>query len=554
MDRPPQENPGARNNEAVNSDEIETIAFDPTREQTMMHVGGVLNDRYLIMRELSSGGFGKVFLAQDQQLHNRPVVVKIQLERAVDDPWFEKKFSEELKALALIDHPGVVGALDSGRTPDGRPFLVMQYIEGHSLRSVITSDGLPLDRAAHIIRQIGQALAAAHNKNIWHRDLKPENIMLQVLPGGDEHVRVIDFGLATIADIAARQQSYTRVAGTVGYMAPEQFTGQPSASTDIYAFGVIAYEMIAGRKPFVASDAVQLNLLQQTGVKVKPSALRPGISEKTERLILHALQYNPKDRPLSASALGDALSQALLGSQPMQSIQMEAMRKQRVRFGWWAGGCAAVLALGLGGLWIYRGRSSGAAVEPPKQVSAAVAPVASLTSSSSDDAVEVAFWNSIGSSGDARLYREYLTKFPNGKFASLAKLKLEAPKAKPASPDSAAQVPTAAGAFPPPEAKDNLPPPRPPVKLSEYSGPNHGNLVWSGNLAPGATLTIQGGVAESGRLIGDLPRVPVVVELLAGDASVMQQPAETSRWDRLVLRNTGSTPLRGLVARWRVTR
>src|SRR5580698_9184647 len=159
MAGPPQgdQGPGPLNRPG-NTDFNETVQFSSSHSQSFVQAGALLNDRYLIVRELSSGGFGKVFLAQDQQLHNRQVVVKIQLDRAIDDPWFEKKFQEELRALALIDHPGVVGALDSSRTPDGRPFLVMQYVEGQSLRSVITSDGLPLDRAANIIRQIGQAL------------------------------------------------------------------------------------------------------------------------------------------------------------------------------------------------------------------------------------------------------------------------------------------------------------------------------------------------------------------------------------------------------------
>ena len=175
-------------NRPTNTDSSETVQFTSSQSQTIVQAGVLLNDRYLIVRELSSGGFGKVFLAQDQQLHNRSVVVKIQLDRAIDDPWFEKKFNEELHALALIDHPGVVGALDSARTPDGRPFLVMQYVEGQPLRAAMASDGMPLDRAANIVRQIGQALSAAHDKGIWHRDLKPENIMLQMLPGGDEPV------------------------------------------------------------------------------------------------------------------------------------------------------------------------------------------------------------------------------------------------------------------------------------------------------------------------------------------------------------------------------
>jgi tRNA A-37 threonylcarbamoyl transferase component Bud32 len=550
------------------------MMIPPTQTQTFVQAGSLLKDRYLIVRELSSGGFGKVFLAQDRQLHNRPVVVKIQLDCAIDDPWFEKKFNEELRALALIDHPGVVGALDSARTPDGRPFLVMQYVEGHPLRSVICADGLPLDRAANIIRQIGQALGAAHNKNIWHRDLKPENIMLQVLPGGDEHVRLIDFGLATIADLAAKQQTHTRIAGSVGYMAPEQFSGQPSAATDIYAFGVIAYEIVTGRKPFVAEDVMQLSVLQRSGVKLKPSALRPGISSLSEKLILHALNYNPNERPASASAFGEALSQALLNSHSSGTIQMATMHTRRVRLGWLAG-ALVVAVLASGAAWIYRGRIFSAPPESPRQanaelaalpatVPAAVPAVPKSGPDNTDEAVELAFWNSIGSSSDPRLYREYLAKYPQGKFASLAKLKLEdqpskpvdahrPPPAAPAQP-SAAAAPAQSANAPVQPAKETVPPLRPVLKPEEYGGPLRGELRWAGSLQPRATLTIQGGKAISGDLTGDLPRVPSTVEALTNGVSVVEQPSAANQWDRVVVRNASSTPVDNVRIRWRVAR
>jgi serine/threonine protein kinase len=549
MDGPAHGDPGSGPfNEAANPELNETVQFPSTQSQTFVQAGSLLNHRYLIVRELSSGGFGKVFLAQDQQLHNRPVVVKIQLDRAIDDPWFEKKFSEELRALALIDHPGVVGALDSARTPDGRPFLVMQYIEGQPLRSAITAEGLPLDRAANIVRQIGQALGAAHEKGIWHRDLKPENIMLQVLPGGDERVRLIDFGLATIAGLAAKHQTATRVSGSPGYMAPEQFSGQPSAATDIYAFGVIAYEMITGRKPFVAEDILQLTVLQRAGVKVKPAALRPGISSKTEKLILHALNYNPNDRPVSAAAFGEALSEALLTSHSSPTIQMIPAQPEAVPFLRVAPWLALAVLAG-GALWMYRARSVAPVPPPPQPDPAGVAHYAAPATA---DPVELAFWNSIGSSNDPRLYREYLAKYPKGQFASIARLKLQVLPLKPAeTPRPPAPAPPQAAQSPP----ASLPAPRPLLKAEEYAGPLRGSLVWTGALEPGATLTIQGGQAAAGNLLGDLPRVPVTVDALAaGGAVIAEPPSAANQFDRVVLRNASPAAIRSVVIRWRVTK
>src|ERR1019366_1320130 len=134
-----------------------------------------------------------------------------------------QKFQQEMEALARIDHPGVVGVLDHGLTAEGKQFLVMQYIEGETLRNALEPGSMDFKRAAGLIRQVGRALAAAHEKGVWHRDLKPENIMLQRL-GGEEHVKLIDFGIAGIQNSQFGGEK-SKVAGTFTYMAPEQFAG-----------------------------------------------------------------------------------------------------------------------------------------------------------------------------------------------------------------------------------------------------------------------------------------------------------------------------------------
>src|SRR5262245_50348491 len=188
----------------------------------------MLGERYLIERKIGRGGVGIVFLARDKRLHDTPVVIKLLAEGLLDlenRAWFEKKFRQEVYALARIDHPGVVRALDLGELPDGRAYLVMQYVSGMSLRSVIQvqgPQGMELQRAADLLRQMGQALTAAHQQGVIHRDLKPENIMLQIA-GDEERVSLIDFGIATVLDTAeAGLIKATRVAGTRDYMAPEQ--------------------------------------------------------------------------------------------------------------------------------------------------------------------------------------------------------------------------------------------------------------------------------------------------------------------------------------------
>src|ERR1051325_4528748 len=129
----------------------------PPEEQ---YIGTLLKDRYWIEKELGRGGIGVVFLARDKQLLSRPVVIKVLLQESMSDSWFKKKFRQEIEALARIDHPGVVGVLDAGEMPDGKPFLVMQFVEGVNLRAVMSAT-MDFPRAAGIIRQTGHALTAA---------------------------------------------------------------------------------------------------------------------------------------------------------------------------------------------------------------------------------------------------------------------------------------------------------------------------------------------------------------------------------------------------------
>lgn len=276
-------------------------------------IGVTLDGRYCIQRELGQGGVGAVYLARDGKLHDKPVVIKVLLEKSLQNSWVVQKFQQEKEALARVDHPGVVGILDTGELPDGKPYLVMQFIDGATLRSQMKPEGISFERAAEWLKQIGRALSAAHDKGIFHRDLKPENIMLQSFGGGEEQVKIIDFGIAKLKDSVIALSTVTgATAGTVSYMAPEQLSGRPvSAAMDVYAMGAIAYELVTGRKPFNPETGFELLEMQRAGVRVKPSDLRPSLPEDAEQIILRALSFDPHDRFQSARELGDALARAL---------------------------------------------------------------------------------------------------------------------------------------------------------------------------------------------------------------------------------------------------
>jgi len=310
----PDENP----NETAAQPEVAPTTLDPTTVDTVQRapkdfVGQVLNGRYAIQAELKRGGMGVVYLARDQQLHSRHVVVKVLLDEAYQSQYVVQKFRQEVEALSRIDHPGIVGIIDSGELPNGRPFIVMQYVEGVTLRSVMTSEGMNLERVAEVTKQVGRALASAHNRGIFHRDLKPDNIMLQDLGQGEEQVKIIDFGIAKVkSSVVAPSTSLNLSPGTVAYMAPEQLSGRPiTAATDIFALGAIVYEMVTGRKPFNPETGFELLQMQQTGVRVKPADLRPSLPEPAQAIILKALAFNPTDRQSTPREFGDSFAEAL---------------------------------------------------------------------------------------------------------------------------------------------------------------------------------------------------------------------------------------------------
>lgn len=296
--------------------ETTTVNF----EQPDTLVGQRLDGRFLIDKNLTdsgadAGGIGVVYLAEDTKLMGKKVVVKILQESALIHGDIVRKFLHEKEALIRLDHPGIVRILDSGTLTDGNPFMVMEFIEGYSLRKALrTSEKLPLDRAAHLIESMTDALAAAHSKNILHRDIKPENIMLTPQEDGYDRVRLIDFGIARVGESQlAPATEISRAIGTILYIAPEQLVGRLdiAGTADIYAAAIVAYEMLTGELPFKPKSIAEMYQLEKDGVKIAPRQLRHDLPVAAEKLILSALEFEPEKRPQNARSFGRDLGRAL---------------------------------------------------------------------------------------------------------------------------------------------------------------------------------------------------------------------------------------------------
>ncbi|MDP9034128.1 MAG: serine/threonine protein kinase [Myxococcota bacterium] len=230
-------------------------------------VGRVLSGRYRIQRLIGEGGMGAVYQAEHTQIRKR-VAVKVLHAEMIRLPEVVARFEREALAAAHIDHPNVAAASDFGKLEDGSFFLVLEYVEGKSLRDALAGGRLELGRALHIARQIASALSRAHALGIVHRDLKPENVMLVTKDGHENFVKVLDFGIAKVpvgeivGESKAPGQALTQmgmVYGTPEYMAPEQALGQPvDARADFYALGALTFEMITGGRPYDHESKVTL--------------------------------------------------------------------------------------------------------------------------------------------------------------------------------------------------------------------------------------------------------------------------------------------------------
>ncbi|HZT08281.1 MAG TPA: protein kinase [Chloroflexota bacterium] len=257
----------------------------------------MLAQRYRLGRQIGSGGMATVYEGEDTHLSRR-VAIKVMHPQYVADDAFVTRFRREALAVAQLKHPGIVDVYDVDHD-DARYFIVMEFVEGQSIKELVRDGPLTPERTVDIGIQVGKALESAHLAGVVHRDVKSHNIL--VSPEGA--AKLVDFGIAVAKGAASVTEAGT-ILGTVQYISPEQARGEPATpSSDIYSLGIVLYEMATGRLPFDGDNPVQIATRHVSDPPIAPAAADPRVPAGLSAAIMHALAKRPEDRPATAGAL-----------------------------------------------------------------------------------------------------------------------------------------------------------------------------------------------------------------------------------------------------------
>ena len=285
------------------NDSQDTVGSEGTVnfQSFQLTAGALLAGRYRIVTLIGHGGMGEVYQAEDLWLE-QPVALKFFPQRVQQDGSTRARFYREVKLARQVAHPNVCRVFDVAEA-EGMAFLTMEFVDGEDLLALLSCEcPLAPDKALSIARQLCAGLAAAHHEGVLHRDLKPANIMLD----SRQNVRITDFGLAAMAGETGQSWG----TGTPIYMAPEQLRGEEiSIQTDLYALGLVLYEIYTGKRPFTMESAAEAARSRQTWCPLLSGDLDPGL----EKVILPCLDPNPARRPRSATEVGSALMDFTIG-------------------------------------------------------------------------------------------------------------------------------------------------------------------------------------------------------------------------------------------------
>ncbi len=285
--------------------------------------GQVLLGKYQILERIGAGGMGVVHSARRLELGDIVAIKSVLPERSTAGN--RHRFLREARALARIRHPNVVRVFDFGEA-EGRPFMVMEYLDGPTLARVIASGQLSLERALELFHDVCRAVEAGHRRGVVHRDLKPGNVMFDRSDDGGETVKVLDFGLARIADDELEQSQAGLLVGTCGYMSPEQIEqGGGGAASDVFALGVILYELVTGKRPFDGANQIATIMRICEGEYASPRDHVAGLPDAVVEAIAAALQRNPEARPGSPVELAERARGRTASSRPSTSMTSSFM-------------------------------------------------------------------------------------------------------------------------------------------------------------------------------------------------------------------------------------
>jgi len=260
-------------------------------------------ESYVVEGKIGAGGMGEVYAASHPVIGKRAAIKAIKREHCVR-PNAVARFVREARAVNQIGHPNIVDVFDIGALPDGRAYLIMELLDGESVRDRVAREApLSVDAAGKILIPVCRALEAAHGAGIVHRDLKPDNVFLVAVPGENDLVKLLDFGIAKLEEPSELVDSTESgvLLGTPAYISPEQAKGPDvGPPTDVYALGVMAYEMLVGERPFVADSPAEMIAKHLTEPPRPPRSLRPGLPASVAALLLAMLRKDPEQRPTVA--------------------------------------------------------------------------------------------------------------------------------------------------------------------------------------------------------------------------------------------------------------
>ncbi len=282
-------------------------------------VGRSLVGRYRLVSLLGAGGMGSVYKAHDKAMSERVIAVKVLAPHLVSDEKQVQRFEQEARAANQLRHPNTISVLDFGRDPDGHIFMVIEYLTGETLTGILRHGRISVGRVLYIFRQICKSLAEAHSKGIVHRDLKPDNIFVCEIYGESDFVKVIDFGIAKFLEEEGNQLTQAgKMFGTPRYLSPEQAQGKRlDARSDLYSLGVMLFECIAGRPPFVAEEAIAVAIkhVQEKPPRMEEVAPDVSVPREVDRIVFKLLSKRPEDRFQTAEEVVAAIDEALAALQ-----------------------------------------------------------------------------------------------------------------------------------------------------------------------------------------------------------------------------------------------